>query len=607
MNVNNINRKKFRNVFLVQNRDYWKSCPFPYGRETDLVLSFDFAVVNEINSSGGSGAYIDHLADKKLMQRLNHVTYDFFKEWYIDKEKKDIFSYKNIDFGNAFWLEIWNDVTYYVRLFANIHKVKKLSYENIYLGLNDLTAITIARNVIGDFKEWSDMPGMGGAEYYFPIHRWLQEKIYPEGMRNTLKNIVCIILDKLFQFQDYFCHITKNKSDIYIHRYHPTNRIYEEIKRDGKVNVITENYSFHESLFGQRRIPHTATPRRLKNIAQNILRSYCKNRATALIINGIDISGDLHSIIAQRIEYSIASYLNTIEKIFAYFSGRRLKLVVTITNIKKMNCLIQNYCRYMNIPTYMIINGLMLHSFEFDAKIATWINSYGASIKNKYFRGMENIVCLGDPRMDDYLTDNYTRNINYNEPTIVIGAAGFSNIDLNSYVAFEFDFLNDILSVCRDLIAGGKKMNIILKVRPNGYKYQYEKFIKEYYPEIPVSILDQAVMRQVLKKADLYITIFSQTLMEASCLRIPVIYYKKDTQYLYPPFDGKSELVVAYDIKDLAVKISKFYTKSPIFNKFMDKKVLEKYVGPLDGCNLKRNIDYIYSKIFKIDNEECRK
>jgi len=109
-------------------------------------------------------------------------------------------------------------------------------------------------------------------------------------------------------------------------------------------------------------------------------------------------------------------------------------------------------------------------------------------------------------------------------------------------------------------------------------------------------VQDQSFI-DVIKKADLYITIYSQTLFEASCMGIPVIYYKKDTQFVHKPFDGNSELVTANDENELFDILQMFFEKSSEFNLFKSKEIMEKYIGQLDGNNTKRNFDFIVGLI----------
>jgi hypothetical protein len=118
-------------------------------------------------------------------------------------------------------------------------------------------------------------------------------------------------------------------------------------------------------------------------------------------------------------------------------------------------------------------------------------------------------------------------------------------------------------------------------------------------------------MIKLLEEADFYISIFSQTLFEASCMGVPALYYKSDTQLFHPPFDGKSELVTAFSLQDLIAKIDLFFQGSDIYSSFMDRHVMAKYIGPLDGKNTERNMDFIYSLVpqsletYKARGESC--
>jgi hypothetical protein len=61
-----------------------------------------------------------------------------------------------------------------------------------------------------------------------------------------------------------------------------------------------------------------------------------------------------------------------------------------------------------------------------------------------------------------------------------------------------------------------------------------------------------------------------------------------------PPFDGKSELVTANNPTELVSAISDFMNDHERFKPFLRKDVMEKYIGPLDGRNLERNLNYVY-------------
>lgn len=584
-----------RNLFLVQNRQYWQFRPFPYDPQLDLVLTYDFGVFQEIRAAGGKVAFLDHLINPQVMEKYNFETYDFFAKWHCDSEGKDIFAYQGIKVGNAFRIAIWANITQYVRTVLSLLAVARIEYEKMFVGIQDSYTLDILNALEMKSDTWEPQTDRPVQEYYFPILRWIDESIYPSGAKQLLKSFLTRTLDALLAVRDVFRTFRKKSINIFIHPYHPTQKVIEKLKDNPDVNLIFENYTWTEGLFEERRLPMQGLSPRHKRLAAEMINQFQIKKTVQWTLEGFPVSDHLYPIIIRRIRKPLAECLKTVDSIVGYFGRRKLNLMVTIANIGFTNCLMINYCHRHNIPTYLIINGLLAHSYLDEAKEATWINSYGESVRNNYFRGMDNVVCLGDPRMDEYVNGPDVKKVNRIRPTIVIGASGFSNVDLNSYVAVEFDFLYDILNAFQKLMARGRKMNIVLKVRSNGYAAQYEAFVNEYFPEIPVKIYDRMTMQEVLSNADLFISIYSQTLFEASCLGIPVMYYKKDTQLIHPPFDGKSELVTAFCLDDLIDKLEMFYCNSPIYDAFLDKKVMGKYVGYLDGKSTERNIDFIYS------------
>ena len=587
--------RSYRSVFLVQNRDWWHSCPFTIDKNQDLVLSFDFGLVHLIAAEGGAACYIDHLLDTETMEKYNHEMYDFFAKWHFDKDGNDIFAYKGIKVGNAFRIEIWNDITYYSRLFISLIEIKKIKCHDFYIGFEDKNILNFVSRLDLKVKTWKYSGLKKKTEYYFPIFQWNSNALYGSGFKTPLRSYVIPVIKRLIKV--FFRFLKRQKpplSTIYVQSYYPTRRIKEELKNNKNITVLSDSVSYKD----QNKVdvfPSWRSTLRHKELANNILEQFERKRCVHWDVDGINISDSLYTLIISRISKAIPSYLCFIDSLLKYFAKRKLLLAVPITNLASKNCLLLNYCESKNIPTYLIINGLLTSAFSDEAKYATWINSYGESLRDNYFKGMNNIVCLGDPRIDDYINNGTNHEINHNCPTITIGASGYNNCDLNGYVAVEFDFLNDIMLALKKLIANGRKMKIIVKVRANGYLSQYSNFLAEYYPDIQVELHDKIAFRDVLSKCDLYISIYSETLFEASCLGIPVLYYKKDTEINYPPFDGKSELVTAKSQGELIEKLISFYNNETIYNAFRERKIMEKYIGPLDGKNLERNMQFIYS------------
>jgi len=66
---------------------------------------------------------------------------------------------------------------------------------------------------------------------------------------------------------------------------------------------------------------------------------------------------------------------------------------------------------------------------------------------------------------------------------------------------------------------------------------------------------------------------------------------------LDPPFDGNSELVTVDSIGELVNAIEDFRSDHARFEPFLQKSVMEKYIGSLDGGNLERNLNFIYDLV----------
>ena len=268
-------------------------------------------------------------------------------------------------------------------------------------------------------------------------------------------------------------------------------------------------------------------------------------------------------------------------------------MIVLVGNVGMVANILLALGRKKNIPSFMIINGFLSGDYLSEGRNAHWINAYGRSIKQHYYKDAPHVVCLGDPRMDEYVKVAKNRVRSKGPKHVVIGASGYDSINMCGYMCGEFDFLADVLDVCVRSRANGHEFDITLKVRRNGYASQYLTFCKEFYPDLDVKVTDDQPMKEVFLKADFYVTICSCTHFEAALLGVPSVYYKKDGYVTDPPFDGHSELPTAWTTDELEGYFEKFFSGEPVGKEFMDPAVLEKYVGPLDGNNCRRNLDFI--------------
>jgi hypothetical protein len=573
-----------------------------------LVLTYDLGLRREEEQLGAQAYYVDHLVDKQTMQENNFLSYRFFREWHFDAEEKDIFQYREVSFGFSFRLEIWNDFVFYARTRICLEILSGLKYEKLVVGTR-LGLIELVLSEMGlDFVSVSASTGSGSPTYYFPIHDWMDEKVRFKGMggiKYRLRDMASSSQGSMMSWMDRLFGGREKKPTVFIQEYHPTRKLIQRLQQDGKVRLVLASFSRNKGAF--RYIPVWGAVSKYQDAADNLMNRFRSKRHARLVLsNGVDISDGLYRIIEARIANRIAAALRDLDCVIRYLDANPLALEVLIANLGHLAPLVDSVCKIRGIPSYFIINGMLGNEFLDEGKYATVINSYSVSIKEHYFRGMENIVCLGDPRMDVYAAGKNTqRVINRTAPTITIGASGHNNTDLNSYLAVEFDFLYDVLNALAAIKSRGVASRTIIKVRANGYRKQYEEFVQEYFSGLVDEILDSAPMLHVLQRTDFFISIYSQTLFEASCLGIPCLYYKKDTEIMDPPFDGDSELVTVANVDDLIVAIEDFRTGHKRYDAFLERAVMEKYIGPLDGGNLERNLNFIYELLEQAKNGEA--
>lgn len=590
-----IPERNFSRVFIVEDRNHWNSCKHLFNVETDLVLVIDLGLRKMLEKEKVEVFYLDNILDRNYLEERNYELHHFLNKWYLDKDGKDIIIYKGVSVGSAYLLNILNDVTYNFHFFIYLSAIKVISYKEIICAVTDevitkwvkilLPASTFIQEVVENEKP----------TYYFPISAWMEEKMQTDTFAKRLRRWGVGLFEYIGRVRETL--MRNNAPAIYLQNYHPTFPIIDELKKNRAVKLIMANYSSPVNAVKERRVFYRngIIP---AEVIEDSLADFMKRSGYDWKIDGFDIGSSLLELIIPKLSKLLQTAFSRIEDIENYFSAQDVKLMVPVTELWLENNLIINYCRLKGIPVYMIINGLLVNNFSYDGRKVDWVNSYSEAIKEDYFGGMTNAICLGDPRMDHY-SHHQPKIINRENPVIIIGAGGYNLIDMNSYLAYEFDFLYDLLEVLSELGQEGYKYNVVLKVRENGYLSQYNRFLEEYFPGMGVQVEQQKPFKSVIVEADFYLSFYSQTLFEASILGIPALYYKKDQHIINRPFDGKSELVTAFDKASLKEKIIAFYKEDPVYADFLKKSVLEKYVGKLDGKNLARNLEFINSFLIK--------
>ena len=596
-------KERYRKIYIVESRSNW-SANIDYDCGCDLVLTYCFGVKSEVQSKGGDVYYIDNLLPQSEMEKNNFLVTQFFQNWYLDDLGRDIFCYQGVDFGFGFRLDVWNDLTFYARIRACLNVLKAISFEEIIMTSPSARIGSILDDLSLAYTtfdhQYSEVDSV--ENYYFPIFRWMDERIRP---KNSLKRAIAVnlknVLGIIFDWVDFLMDRDQLKVRIFVQDYYPTKDIISHLQKEKNISVIRSNFSSEGNIFNRiwrdRPIPLFGRVKKYKYIADGLMQNFKNQRSARLVLaDGSDITASIYEVLEDRIGPILQERLRDLVAVRSYLSRHPISLKILIGNLGRVETLVDLVSNKNGVPTYMVINGLLGHHYEDDAKYAAVINAYSTSIRDNYFHGMSNIVCVGDPRMDQY-ANQVKKPICRDRPVVAIGTSGFSNIDMNSYVAVEFEFIYEVLSALTRIQVSGTGLEIIVKVRANGYRSLYEEFFAEYFPNLIIRIEDNVSLRSVIEESDLYISIYSQSLIEASALGIPCIYHKNDREIMYAPFDTKSELVTTKDANQLHQAINDFLNHSDRYDNFLKESVLVNYVGFLDGRNLQRNLSKIHELI----------
>jgi hypothetical protein len=585
---------EFRHLFILDSREWWSSVEANYDPSLDLVLTYDFGLRHQIEALGGTVRYIDHLCEQSVMQENNFRMYQFFRDWHLDEDGVDIFRYRGVDFGFSFRIEIWNDFTFLVRSRLCLEKLRTFSYKTLFVGSDQVLVGEILVDMDLCFTR-IEKTGGGHTTYFFPIHRWMDERLRTRSVRHLFRDAITAVQGVAMSFFDSLADRCFPIKRVFVQEYHPTRALMRRLQKYSGVGVVQGHFSSAQGwmkYFIERPIPVYGRFNTYRSTANELLDAFhCRRSARLVLSSGVDIADAAYRVIEQRVSGILPQQLRTLDCVIRYLDKHPIELEILIANVGQLAMLVDCVAKNRGVPSYLIINGMLGNEYLDEGKYASVINAYSTSIRDNYFRGMDNIVCLGDPRMDDYALA-CPRSIDREAPTVTIGASGFSNIDLNSFLAVEFEFINEALLAIEKFRREGRIKRVVIKVRANGYSHLYEQFVSEYFPGIVDVIIADAPMRRVLETTDFYISICSQTLFEASCLGIPSVYHKNDREIIDPPFDGSSELVTTTDVSELEQAVADFLSHSRRYDEFLRREIMEKYIGPLDGRNLERNLSY---------------
>ena len=585
------------NIYICNSISDWDRLKNLLNIEEDLVLTENFAIKYKVAQMSGKCKYYQQLLDSDQAQENNHNLQRFLENWNKDQKGDDLFNYNSVSYGLAFRIYIWTEIFDFTRLYSNLEKLLLLEFNRIVVFSSCENAIKILKLLNITFEKIESQPEISSEHFFFDNYKYMQMALSGNGY---LRKSLNFITDRYSNLKNHLESLKPghgSKIHVVCQVYHPTMPIIENLKRNKGIYLLTTSKVGKGLLsrhLNSNSIPIIKKQSKFLKLGEEIFNNYTLHRSAELRIeSGSDISRYVYELIDSRIEPYLTKAIQIIESFERYLHKHSIDLEIQIANLGFFETLLSCVLKKHGVTSFIIQNGLQTHRYGDEGKHATHINAYGPSIASNYFEAKDNVYSLGDPRMDRYVRNPRKIAINRSTPVVGIGSSAFNAIDLNSYSAIEFEFLFDTLNLIVKEKVIPNYRSVKIKVRPNCVITDYRNFIDRYFPSLQLTLVQDQPMYDFLTNVDLYISFYSQTLFEASVLGIPSIYYKKDVEQHFPPFDGNSELVTANSITELRNAILDFSTNSKRFDAFISKEIMEQYVGNLRGSALEENLTFI--------------
>ena len=147
-----------------------------------------------------------------------------------------------------------------------------------------------------------------------------------------------------------------------------------------------------------------------------------------------------------------------------------------------------------------------------------------------------------------------------------------------------------------------ERPRVTVKLHPADEAAHYGEILSEF-AELEPEIVAHGDVTALFDSADVYITTYSTSLLEAVAVQLPVVYYRVNPQRLHAPFAGDAflERRTAGSREELAALLDDPPAEFATHEERMGW--CERYLGPLDG----RSVDRVLTQIEKFAHVAARK
>ena len=322
------------------------------------------------------------------------------------------------------------------------------------------------------------------------------------------------------------------------------------------------------------------------------LRQFVERHAAQLAdrmrLDGID----LWPLIAERLLEVIAGYEHYAAGVIPGWRARlratRTSAVVVPFDTPPEARALLAAARAEGIPAFLVNDGYKADDFSADGMTIDHVLAWSTALAENYYgrrRGRPAVV-TGNPKADGQRVVRSRRGPQDTIREILIGSFTFSPVDLNCRRSDPETFLEEVLGGIASSEASRSRVR--LKLHPADRPDHYREILKRF-GELDLEILTTGDVVAQFDAADLYVTTYSTSLLEAVARDLPVVYYRVNDQRLQPPFSGDPILSArtASSTEQLRALLDDPALRMPLQAEARDAWV-QRYLGAVDGHSTQR-------------------
>lgn len=251
-----------------------------------------------------------------------------------------------------------------------------------------------------------------------------------------------------------------------------------------------------------------------------------------LVLAGTEVGHALSTELAEIVGRYVAFAQHAAPKIRRLLEGERVRAVLVPFDTPPFARLVVRVAQQQGIPTMVINDGFKADDIQREGMTADHALAWSSSMARNYFaRRVDGATVVGRPgavgrgcRRETPPTASPRR--------VLVGSFTFSPIDLNCRRSDAERFTAEVLGAVADALPGAA---VTLKLHPADNPDHYEGLGD-------VDLVTRGDVGALFGAADVYITTYSTSLLDAVATGLPVVYHAVNRQRIGPPFDGDAWL-----------------------------------------------------------------